>query len=36
VFKKQHLIIAGAFLAGVVLAGRVRQLPVVGSKIPAV
>lgn len=34
--KKQHLIYLGVFLAGVVLAGKVRSLPVVGSKIPSV
>lgn len=34
--KKQHLIYAGVFLAGVILAGKVRSLPVVGSKIPVV
>jgi len=33
--KKQHLVYVGVFLAGVVLAGRVRSLPVVGAKIPA-
>lgn len=31
---KQALIYAGIFLLGVVLATRVRALPVVGSKIP--
>lgn len=34
--KKQWLIYGGIFLAGVVLSGKVRQLPVVGSKIPTV
>lgn len=33
---KQALIYALVFLAGVVLAGKVRTLPVVGSKIPTV
>jgi hypothetical protein len=32
--KKQHLVYLGVFLAGVVLAGRVRALPG-GSKLPA-
>lgn len=35
-FKKQHWIIIGAFTAGVILSGRVRQLPVIGPHIPAV
>lgn len=34
--KKQHLIYVAVFLGGVVLANRVRALPVVGSKIPSV
>ena len=33
--KKEHLIIVGAFLAGVVLANKVRSLPVL-SKLPSV
>jgi hypothetical protein len=33
---KQALIYVGIFLLGVVLAGKVRTLPVVGSKIPSV
>jgi hypothetical protein len=33
---KQALIYAAVFLLGVVLNARVRALPVVGSKIPAV
>lgn len=32
--KKGHLIVAAAFLAGVILAGRVRNLPVL-SKLPS-
>lgn len=32
---KPKLIYAGVFLAGVVFAGMVRKLPVIGSKIPA-
>lgn len=31
--KKQHLIYLGVFLAGVVLAGKVRSLPVL-DKLP--
>jgi hypothetical protein len=33
--KKEHLIIAGAFLLGVVLAPKVRTLPVL-NKLPSV
>jgi len=33
--KKEHLIIAAAFLAGVVLAPKVRTLPVL-NKLPSV
>lgn len=33
--KKGHLVIVAAFLAGVVLAGRVRSLPVL-NKLPSV
>lgn len=33
---KQALIYAAVFLLGVVLAAKVRTLPVVGSKIPTV
>lgn len=32
--KKQWLVYAGLVLAGVVLADKIRALPVVGSKIP--
>lgn len=32
---KRHLLIVGAFLLGVVLAGRVRALPVL-NKLPTV
>jgi hypothetical protein len=34
--KKEWLIWAAIFAAGVILADRVRALPVVGSKIPRV
>jgi hypothetical protein len=34
--NKSHLIYVAVFLAGVILAGKVRALPVVGSKIPTV
>lgn len=33
--KKQHLVYVGVFLLGVVLAGKVRSLPVL-DKLPAV
>lgn len=33
--KKQHVILVIAFLAGVVAAGRVRQLPLL-NKLPSV
>ena len=33
--KKEHLIYVGVFLAGVVLANKVRSLPVL-SKLPTV
>lgn len=33
--NKTHLMYLAIFVAGVVLAGRVRSLPVVGSKLPA-
>lgn len=33
--NKTHLIYLAVFLAGVVLAGKVRSLPVVGSKLPS-
>ena len=33
--KKEHLILVAAFLAGVVLAGKVRTLPVL-NKLPVV
>lgn len=34
--KKQTLIYVGVFFGGVILAGKVRTLPVIGSKIPTV
>lgn len=34
-FDKKTLIYVAVFLAGVVLANRVRTLPVVGDKIPS-
>jgi hypothetical protein len=34
--KKEYWMIALAVLAGVVFAGKIRQLPVVGSKIPTI
>jgi hypothetical protein len=33
--KKEHLMYVGIFLAGVVLAGQVRKLPVL-NKLPTV
>jgi len=32
---KKYLVYGLIFLAGVILSGKVRSLPVVGSKIPA-
>lgn len=34
--KKQTWIYAGVFLAGVVLSGQARRIPVVGPKIPVI
>lgn len=33
--KKQHLVIVAAVLVGVILAGRIRSLPL-GDKLPSI
>ena len=33
---KKALLYGGIFLAGVILSGKVRSLPVIGPKIPVV